>query len=395
MSEATRPKRIKIAPNLYRVGSVYRYRRGDDEKVLGQFRTELQAIKARDAHESLRQALGAESFRARLKHAYGEYREFRQDQHDGKIAGRRKLAGGTLKEIDTIWNKHLLQFFGNKFFSDITDPLWEKYCNQATVADLKNHRKVMGGFLRWAKRKGMIRVLPEFEIPAVIVRKRPILTPDQMTALIKNAEGKTLLFIAMYLFMGMRRSEQMHLKWKDVHFADRSLYIHDETTRTRKGRPVPINPFVLNLLLKIQSDQLEAGINTPYVYPKRGQPNRHMGSDSISKSWHTVLRKAGLEGLIEPHDLRATYEYYANKSTAHTDMQREKMAGASIKVQSQRYVTFNADDLRGLEEVVKFAGLENALISDGIPAKSRKADGKKTGIQKSKTTRKSGKTHAE
>jgi integrase len=385
VEDSPKPKRIKIAPNLYKVGDVYRYRRGDDEKVLGFFKTDAQAIKAKDAHAALRQAIGAEAFRVRLKHVWPKYIDEREDQVLGKLKGRKKLSPATLKEMTSIWDKHLIQFFGNKHFSDVDDPLWARYVEQASVSHLNNHRKVLGGFLRWAKKRGMTRVLPEFEIPEVDVRKRPILTPDQMRSLIHAAEGKALLFISLYLFIGMRRSEQMHLKWASVDFENRQTYVHDETTRTRKGRPVPLNDTLLRLLAETQADQRARGIKTPYVYPMRGNPKRHMRADGISKTWHTTLKRAGLEGLIEPHDLRATFETYANKRSEFTDMQREKMVGASTRVQGKHYVSFSADDVRGLEDSIAFAGLDTALERRTMPANSRGPDGKKTG--KGRTTK--------
>lgn len=373
-------KRIKIAQNLFKVGDVYRYRKGDDEKTLGQFKSDEAAIKAKDAYEATRQKLGEKAFKVRLKHVFKEYREDRRKQVEEPIPGRRPLAKGTLKEIDYIWDKHLVRFWGNHFFAEVDDPEWTRYCEKATVADLKNHRKVFGGFLRWCKKKGLVKVLPEFEIPQVQVRKRPILTPDQMKALIANARGKTLLFVSLYLFMGMRRGEQMHLRWEDIDFENRALYVRDETTRTRKGRPIPINEFCYQVLLQTLNLQQKKKWQTPWVYPMRGNHERHMRPDGISKGWQLALKRAGLRGL-EPHDLRATFEYYANKRAEFTDMQREKMAGASIKIQSQRYVTFNADDVRGLEESVKFEGLNEALNSRLQIGSAKTKDGKKAGNQ--------------
>lgn len=379
MSESTRPKRIKIAPNLYKVGDKYYYRRGDDEKLLGQFRTDALAIKAKDAHEALRGALGAEAFRLRLKQVFPDYRQYREAQMEGLIKGRKKISPGTFKEIVTIWDLHLVRFFGNKHLAEIDAPLWEQYCAKATVGDLKNHRKVLVGILGWCAKKGAVRYVPKFEVPHVVPRKRVILTPDQIKALFSNARGNAVLFIAMYLFMGVRRGEQVHLKWSDINFEKRALYVRDETTRTRKGRPVPLNAFVHDLLVERLKAQRTEGIRTPYVYPMRGNPKRHMRHDGIASVWHTTLRHAGLEGIIEPHDLRATYETYANKRGEFTDMQREKMAGASIRTQSQRYVTFDADDVRGLEQVVQFDGLESTLKESKKHASTRKRHGIETG----------------
>lgn len=397
MGESTRPKRIKIAPRLFKLGDKYIYRCGDDEKVLGVFSTDAKAIKAKEVHEAMRDSLGSSAYKFRLKHVWKDYLEYRRKQASGEVKGRRKIAGGTLKEIEAIWENHLLRFFGNCFFADITDQLWAEYCDSATVSDLKNHRKVFGGYLRWVKvNRGYIRVLPEFEIPDVVSRKLKVLTRDQIIALLTNAHRTALPFVAMYLFMGVRRGEQMHLRWDDIDFESRALQIRDETTRTRKGRPVPINEFVAQILLKRLAEQKARGLKTPYVYPRRGQPQKHMRADGIASAWHTTLKNAGLENAdIRPHDLRATYEHYANKRSDFTDMQREKMVGASIKMQAQRYVTFDADDVRGLEQAVSFDGLSDALNKRLIHASVVKTDGVKTGKRSKKSSVDNGETHAE
>lgn len=380
MTESKTPKRVKIAPNLYKVGEVYRYRRGDFEKVLGQFKSDKEAIKEKERFELVRSQVGPESFTIRMKAAWPDYIEERERQAEGELKNRKRISTGTLREIKYIWDLHLLKFWGNKRFSDVDHQRWEEYVAQASVSDLKNHRKVFSGFLRWANKRGFIRYVPTFDVPPVLVRKRVILTPDQIKALITNAASdNALLFIAMYLFMGMRRGEQVHLKWSDIDFGLNHLQVRDETTRTRKGRPVPINAYVRQLLLRRQDSQRAVGVRTPYVFPLRGDPSRHMRHDGIFKTWHTTLRRAKLEGIIEPHDLRATFEFYANKRSDFTDMQREKFAGASIKIQSQRYVNFGADDVRGLEESVQFLGLEAALENTLLHPSSRKSDGKKTG----------------
>jgi hypothetical protein len=74
---------------------------------------------------------------------------------------------------------------------------------------------------------------------------------------------------------------------------------------------------------------------------------------------------------LQWHDLRATHQYYTHKRIDFTDTQREKFSGSSIDVQKRHYVSFEADDLRGLETVVQFAGLDGLL--------SKVLDGEKPG----------------
>jgi len=355
-------KRIKIADNLFKRGDVYYYRKGDFEERLGEFKSDEKAIEARDMYALLRSRLGAESFEYRVKHLWSDYLEERRAQMN-PMPGRRPLSERSFYEIESIWRKHLAKFFANRKLADIDDPLWNEYCRKAKVADLTNHRKVLKTFLKWCKINGKMRVLPEMEIPAVIRRKRKLVPLEHVRLMLQHSEGALRLFVAQYVFMGVRRGEQMLGRWEFINFQENWIMIPDENTRTRKGRAIPINSIVKRLLLEHLAAQQAKGILSPWVFPRRGQPDKPMTKDGLNKAWQTMIRHAELTDCgYEPHDLRATYEHHASKSTAHTDTQREKMAGASMDVQKRVYLHgYVADDLRGLEEVVRIDGIEKII----------------------------------
>ncbi len=284
----------------------------------------------------------------------------------GRAERRRKtISPGTFKEIKDLWRLHLGKFFGKirmeKLSSDLED-LWDEYCDQATVIDLANHRKVFQGFLKWCRRKRYIKYVPELEIPAVDRRERRVLKPHEIKILFTHAKGSLLIFISMYLFMGMRRKEIMTLRWSGIFLDEGYLVLNKSEVKTRKGRPLPINAFVLGLLRQRKSQQQI--FKSDFVFPNRDDHKRHADIGGLKTAWNTCIGRCKWEtGYITPHDLRATFEAYAHKSTAFTDTQREKFAGAAIDVQKKTYVRFNADDIRGLEEVVKVEGLSQILAS--------------------------------
>ena len=162
------------------------------------------------------------------------------------------------------------------------------------------------------------------------------------------------------------------------------ILIDEETSRTRRGREIPLNGFVRELLLLRLKLQQVTSKTCIWVYPKRGKPKEHMVMTGPMKAWHTMLKNAGLADLdIRPHDLRATFEHFMHLNAAFTDTQREKMAGASIDVQKRIYLTgFQARHLRGLEEVVAFEGLEDVM--------ERAIGGNRTGMESKPTRKKKG-----
>lgn len=340
-------------PNIFRYpdGTFY-FRRGTSEFSLrtkewkAAVRAVEIAIKRREQREGL-------SRRLKFEEAWPEYWEHKNDLASGSVVGKRKLRAGTLREINYIMTKHLLPFFGNTQIFKIDEDTWDLYCAQATVGDLSNHRKVLTTFLKWCKRKHYIKLVPQFEIPQVRRRPRRILKEHEILALFKSAEGALLLFLSMALFMGMRRSEIMGLRWDQVHLDEGFLELKGDDTKTNRGRVIPLNPRVKALL---EARPRRAG--SAYVFPNAADLKRPAHPDGLKTAWHTCKRRAGLgDEDITWHDLRATGEKFAHASRSFTESQLEKFFGSSIDVQRRIYVKFDADDLRGIEQAVDVPGL--------------------------------------
>lgn len=275
---------------------------------------------------------------------------------------------GTVKEIKYTWNQHLGLFFNSVRLSVLSrdvDDLWREYVAQAAMVDLRNHRKVMNGFLSWAAQEKLVgrRKWP-LPVPVKKARARRVLRPEEVHGLLTHAKGSLLLFVSMYLFMGMRTSEILRMKRSSVHLEEGYLEIMPETTKTRRYRAIPINGFVLKLLKIREAEQKAQQIETPFVFPNRRDHQRHADETGLKTAWQTVRRKNGWpDHFITPHDLRATYEAYLHKTPNLTDTQREKAAGSSIEVQKRIYLNYQAEDLKGVEEAVNIEGLDELMKS--------------------------------
>ncbi len=380
MNTVKRQARVKVADNLFKIGEVYYYRRGSIERRLGTFPSVSKAQEYQRTFETMRDHLGPSAFKHRVKDLWVKYEEERVEQSEVPRKGRRQLSPRTIINMQQLWEAHLRPFFGNKKLAQVDDVLWNDFTAKTKLNDLSQARSVFGHFCRWAKKKGYMRSRPELEIPVHDRRARRKLTEDQVRAIFSHAHGAILVFISLYLFMGVRRNEQVQIAWANVDFKARKLAIPASTSRTRKGREIPINSFVFNVLATWRHEQLGAGLKTPWVFPMRGKPTNHRTDSSLQGPWKTVLKHAKLDDIdVTPHDLRATFEHYAHLRPEFTDTQREKMAGASIEVQKRTYVnSFGANELRGLEEVVQIEGIGEILDA------KKMYHGKTTGKRKSK-----------
>lgn len=366
------PKRARTPdPQIiaYPDGTLY-VRVGDRERSL-KTKDFGVASKRKGAELAKIDGAGDAAARLRVRDVYKDYITFRKRAVESEAAGpvevgphrrRRTISDDTFAEIEMLWRKHLSPFWGPVRLDKIEEEKWDEYCDQSVVVDLANHRKVFYGFLDWCKSKKYVKYRLELSIPPVERRPRYVLKPQEIRQLFEHAEGSLLVFVSMYLFMGMRRKEIMTLRWDGVHFGEHYVYLRKSEVKTRRARAVPLNAFVETLLLERLKDQRARGIATPYVFPNAKRPNKHASISGLKTAWHTVRRRCGWpEGHITPHDLRATFEAYAHKAKDFTDTQREKFAGASIEVQKRTYVNFGADDVRGLEAVVQVDGLDAIL----------------------------------
>lgn len=272
-----------------------------------------------------------------------------------------KLSEATKYEI-TLWSRdYLIPFFGSYTPSEIDEDLFEKFIKwQRKRRDLNffHPRKVLMGFLNWCRKKKYIRFIPKFDIPKWEHRERVNLTQSQITTLFAKCDNQDLLlFIIMYLFMGMRSSEITQLSWDRVDFLRKAITLRKQDTKTRQGREVPINLNALRLLVNRYENS-----GSKFVFPNVRSSQRPMDPTGFKKAWNRLIEACGFDIRITPHDLRATWENFTNRNPNFTDAQREKMAGSNIKVQKNTYVKFTADELRGLENVVQVDGLQDLLI---------------------------------
>jgi len=367
----TKHKNLFLAEN----GSYY-YRRGNFDKSLGKI-SEAEAVRKMKGVILSQDVFGKSAMRTRLKEVFGEYVESRLlDVKNGEI---RKT---TWIDQNELWERHLTQFFGKLRFVQVDESMWDKYCKVKSGYNLAHHRATFSHFMKWAKRAGYTRYVLDMKIPAYKSRVRKRLTKAQMEAILGNAKGDLLLFIEMYLFMGMRRSEIRKLNWAQIDMVRRFIKLEPEHVKTKKGRIVTINRFVFEELERRRDGK------SPWVFPHRDDPKRHGDPGGLKGSWQTCLKRAGLAGSgLTWHDLRATHQSFSNASTAFTDAQREKFSGSNIDVQKKHYANLNPDEVRGLESVVTFDGIDEILTQSHAKSRGRDLNKKMTPSTKSRSSK--------
>lgn len=354
-----------------------------------------EARAAKEYHRALSSTYGAASFSTTFGRLFPEYIKHRRKEVE---QGRRRSS--YIESIEWYWGKYLKEFWEKKRLVDFHQVNWDKFCEwqnkqkidgrRIKIRDFTNHRSTMTGFLRWASRKRFILAIPTVENPHHVSRRRKQFTPEHITLLFKHVPtveqwrqefkgklkkrrkhartipGGLRLFMALYLFHGSRRGENIRLRWSDVDFEKRAIILRPEVVKTGEGRVIPINKVVFALLQERRILLGDMGIKTAWVFPNTRDISRHMTDSGFKGAWGKLLVATGLERYgYTWHDFRATFESFMDKTGGFTETQREKMSGAAQSVRSKRYVGFTVDDLRGLEEVVQVPGLTEIFLKDG------------------------------
>lgn len=363
---------------IWKVGDTYHFRESFDgvriECSLKTSEWELAKTKAQEIRIRFDPSL-AKTVKMTVEEIFPSYMEYNEQRmKDGNIRP------STLREFKDVFELHLLKFFGYLQLRNITEELWLEYRETKSGMDLKNHRKVLVHFLRWAHRHQYIPRVPEMKLGKHKKREGISFYDHEIEALLKFSNPNLTLFILMYLTMAMRRSEIMTLKWTNVDFGAAAIYLSEDDTKTDKKRVVPISDSVMGLL----AARRMGNPHGLYVFPNLRDPKRHMDRSALKGSWLRAKANAAKE-LIEsapdaeaaakirmrmaaavPHDLRRTWKSRAHLRADLTDTQKEKFAGSAIEVQKEEYVIMEADQLRPLADVIQIPGIKLMLAQRAI-----------------------------
>jgi integron integrase len=178
------------------------------------------------------------------------------------------------------------------------------------------------------------------------VRKLPaVLNRPEMKALLYQLQGHNRLLASLMYGVGLRVSEALRIRVKDIDFYDARLHIHQ--SKGNKDRVVPIHPALLvplqrhlSMVKQLHDTDLAAGFGEVYLpnalerkYPKaprawawqyifpsqklsldpRSDKKRrhHLHASTIQSAIKTATRRAEIHKLVGPHTLRHSFATHA------------------------------------------------------------------------------------
>jgi integrase len=154
---------------------------------------------------------------------------------------------------------HLLPALGDLFLQQVTPGLISRLLAAKSKEfgdwSVFHLRKTLVAIFNWARRMRLHRgenpaaAVPKPEIQAKEVR---FLEPEIIPTVLAAVPTQHQLFCAIAIYCGLRKGEVCGLKWEDLDFKRRLIWIRrsydKQTTKTRRSRPVPIPDELLGLI---------------------------------------------------------------------------------------------------------------------------------------------------
>ena len=201
---------------------------------------------------------------------------------------------------DEVSIGHLKAFFRGKNLSEITPDAIEKYRLErraAKVSDATINRELaclktmFNKAIEWERVKtNQAAKIKKFREANIQER---ILAIDEMKRLLEAAATTLRPVLALALNTGMRRSEILGLRWRDVDFVKGFILIED--SKSGKARKVPMNGLIFDLLRNMKREG-------EFVFPNAATKTHVL---DVKTAFKSACRRTGIKGL-RFHDLRHT-----------------------------------------------------------------------------------------
>jgi len=232
---------------------------------------------------------------------------------------------------EIIIEKHLVPFFKDRFVTEITAEDIEKYkvqrsgkVSKSTVnRELDCIKTMFAKAVEWGNaHENVTQNVRDFKVDN---KKTIFLELEELEAFLNACPKWFRSIIEAYLNTGLRKSELLNLKWSDIDWKARIIYVLK--TKNGKAIEIPINRRLEKILRSIPRH-----ISSEYIfYKKNGKPWKDLRG-SLAKA----VKKAELEKHVTFHTLRHTF-------ASHLAMNGEdlytisRLLGHSSLEMTQRY----------------------------------------------------------
>jgi integrase len=272
------------------------------------------------------------------------------------------LSPKTAEGYEHIMRKNIIPALGNMTLMQLKAEHLQRYYTEKTAGGLsgqtvRHHHTALHKALNTAVEWGVIarNVADAARPPKVVHREMQTWCEEDVTRFLEAAKA-TQYYALFYtaLFTGMRRSEVLALRWKDIDLILSQVYVSRglhcmkggiiiyRPTKTAKGRrSIALSPSAY-VVLREHREKCEADRKT-LMEPLTDDTlvfshgdGRPLLPNSVTHAWNRIARKTDLKH-IRLHDARHTHASIMLKQEVHPKIVQERLGHANISVTLDTY----------------------------------------------------------
>lgn len=273
--------------------------------------------------------------------------------------------------------RELRKNFGSKKLSEIAYKDLEIWRNRRKATSLKSGKPrsdasvnyemaVLGHVLGKAVEWGLLEVNPFKRGKRLMFRvdnqRKRYLTEMEIEKLLGESPKHLRPIVETALLTGMRREELLSLKWEQIR--DGFIYLDGAMTKSGKGRQIPINGRLTEVLKEVrQQNQLRS------IYVFCDAQGRRF--KEVKSSFQGACRRAGIKDFTF-HDLRHTFASHLVMRGIGLRAVQELLGHADLKM-TMRYAHLSKghlreavavlDNLPGIKESIKLSAQDEKEAS--------------------------------
>lgn len=222
----------------------------------------------------------------------------------------------------------------------------------------KIHQVINPALQKAATKYKLIQENPakEVELPKLEEKEMDYYTEEEARYLLNNTRKNTRVHILFMLALstGMRRGEILGLKWDDIDWKNKTLYVRRQLTTSNEfvdvktkaaRRSISLDDHTLEELKAHKSKQNEERLENGPAYQNKEnliictEIGSRYHPDNVKRTWNRLFNRKDMEEIrkIRFHDLRHTHATLLLKQGVHVKIVSERLGHSSVRTTLDKY----------------------------------------------------------
>jgi integrase len=258
---------------------------------------------------------------------------------------------------ENTWRSHATKKIYKAYLTRWVRPHWHKYelaevrtiqveswlrglpLAKSSCAKIRN---LMSVLFNHACRYELFDLNPIYLVRQSAKRRRApiVLMPSEIKALVDNLGIRERTLVLVAISTGLRQSELFGLKWGDIDFTQRNMYVTRSIVYGVVGpcktessqKPVPIHPILANALLQWRKEARYTKLDDWVFASKRYQGRRPYWGQAILRRYiRPVAQSVGIRKRFGWHTFRHTYSTLLRSVGTEFKVMQELLRHSSLR----------------------------------------------------------------